>query len=373
MRSVVLFLAIATAFAHGQSQNSGYEAAEVAQPAPAVPASSGGGDQQAYNSDGASGGAGGSAPQSMRFLVFLLAIGAARAQLSQNSGYEDAEGSQVGPSEPPSSDGGDQQAYNSEPGAGGSGGAYEVGGGSSGGGIPRPGSSGGARPGSSGGSSGGGASGLMTDSEKDKERLEKKCEKLDEDCDKVVTHVACVTLESDSLPETPNMPRAVRKKKRLVRRPRGYKMDVDPQPSSSQSKPDSRMEWDGAESCLSSTSESDGGNCAADADDEQSDWVGYAPSVTEGDFDPIEERRARRLQQKLQMSQLQRRLERFALEGGRGEMGIEFRIKDRPNSMQVGKFNRMLLHYRLEVVKRQRGTVVIRRKSNPCSKVPECD
>ncbi|KHJ79781.1 hypothetical protein OESDEN_20562 [Oesophagostomum dentatum] len=165
------------------------------------------------------------------------------------------------------------------------------------------------------------------------------------------------------------MPRAVRKKKRLVRRPRSYKMDVDPQPSTSQSKPDSRMEWDGAESCISSTSESDGG-CAADADDEQSDWVGYAPSVTEGDFDAVEERRARRLQQKLQMSQLQRRLERFALEGGRGEMGIEFRLKDRPNSMQ---FNRMLLHYRLEIVKRQRGTVVIRKKSNPCNKVPEYD
>ncbi|WKY04300.1 hypothetical protein Q1695_005361 [Nippostrongylus brasiliensis] len=209
----------------------------------------------------------------------------------------------------------------------------------------------------------------MTDSEA---HVEENCQQkpcnLDEDCEKVVSHVACVTLESDSLPETPNMPRATRKKKRLVRRPRGYKMDVDPQPSSSQQKPDSRMEWDGAESCLSSTSESDGGNCAADADDEQSDWVGYAPSVTEGDFDPLDERRSHRLHQKLQMSQLQRRLERFALEGGRGEMGIEFRIKDRPNSVQ---FNRMLLHYRLEVVKRQRGTVIIRKKSNPCNKVPE--
>ncbi|KAJ1370291.1 hypothetical protein KIN20_031983 [Parelaphostrongylus tenuis] len=130
------------------------------------------------------------------------------------------------------------------------------------------------------------------------------------------------------------------------------------------------MEWDGAESCISSTSESDCGNCAADADDEQSDWVGYAPSVTEGDFDPLEERRARRLQRRQQMSQIQRRLERFALEGGRGEMNIEFRIKDRPNSIQ---FNRMLLHYRLEVVKRQRGAVVIRRKSLPFSKVPECE
>ncbi|KAK6027327.1 hypothetical protein OSTOST_06641 [Ostertagia ostertagi] len=98
------------------------------------------------------------------------------------------------------------------------------------------------------------------------------------------------------------------------------------------------MEWDGAESCLSSTSESEG-NTAADADDEQSDWVGYAPSVTEGDFDPLDERRGRRLQQKLQMSQLQRRLERFALEGGRGEMGIEFRIKDRPNSIQIGDYD----------------------------------
>ncbi|KAK6056855.1 hypothetical protein COOONC_05633 [Cooperia oncophora] len=209
----------------------------------------------------------------------------------------------------------------------------------------------------------------MTDSEVNvDENGKQKSGNLDEDCEKVVSHVACVTLESDSLPETPNMPRASRKKKRLIRRPRSYKMDVDPQPTTSQIKPDSRMEWDGAESCLSSTSESDEGNTAADADDEQSDWVGYAPSVTEGDFDPLEERRGRRIQQKLQMSQLQRRLERFALEGGRGEMGIEFRIKDRPNSIQ---FNRMLLHYRLEVVKRQRGTVVIRKKSNPCNKVPE--
>lgn len=123
----------------------------------------------------------------------------------------------------------------------------------------------------------------MTDSEGNAdEKVKPKPDNLDDDCEKVVSHVACVTLESDSLPETPNMPRATRKKKRLVRRPRGYKMDVDPQPSSSQIKPDSRMEWDGAESCISSTSESDGGNCAADADDEQSDWVGYAPSVTEG-------------------------------------------------------------------------------------------
>lgn len=111
--------------------------------------------------------------------------------------------------------------------------------------------------------------------------IEEEPRLLDEDCERVVSHVACVTLESDSLPETPNMPRAARKKKRLVRRPRGYKMDVDPQPSS-QVKPDSRMDWDGAESCISSASDSDGATCAADADDEQSDWVGYAPSVTEG-------------------------------------------------------------------------------------------
>ncbi|KAK5971146.1 hypothetical protein GCK32_006922 [Trichostrongylus colubriformis] len=175
----------------------------------------------------------------------------------------------------------------------------------------------------------------MTDSDANVDQNAKqKSGNLDEDCEKVVSHVACVTLESDSLPDTPDMPRAARKKKRLVRRPRSCKMDVDPQPTTSQSKPDSRMEWDGAESCLSSTSESDDGNTAADADDEQSDWVG--PDLLK---DPLDERRGRRLQQKLQMSQLQRRLERFAFDGGRGEMGIEFRIKDRPNSIQIGDYN----------------------------------
>ncbi|KJH46370.1 hypothetical protein DICVIV_07580 [Dictyocaulus viviparus] len=209
----------------------------------------------------------------------------------------------------------------------------------------------------------------MTDSEFNfDERVKSKFGNLDDDCERVVSHVACVTIESDSLPESPNMPRITRKKRRLVRRPRGHKMDIDFQPSTSQN---CRMEWDGAESCLSSTSESECGNCAADADDEQSDWVGYARSVTEGDFvfkDPSEERRVRRLQRRQQMSQIQRRLERFAFEGGSGEMSIEFRIKDRLNSFQ---FNRMLLHYRLEVVKRQRGALVIRRRSNSCNKVSE--
>lgn len=50
------------------------------------------------------------------------------------------------------------------------------------------------------------------------------------------------------------------------------------------------------------------------------------------------DRRPKRSAAKTQMSQLQKRLERFALEGGKGEMGIEFKIRDRPNSADVRGF-----------------------------------
>uniref|UniRef100_A0A1I7XV97 Phosducin domain-containing protein n=1 Tax=Heterorhabditis bacteriophora TaxID=37862 RepID=A0A1I7XV97_HETBA len=157
-----------------------------------------------------------------------------------------------------------------------------------------------------------------------------------DDCLKVASKVAGVSLESDSLPETPNITRTARRKKRLIRRPRSQQMDVDPQPSTSYSKQNRLMEWDGADSCPSSSSGSDADDSrAVEADDEQSDWVGYSASTIENDFDPSADRRTRRINQKVQMSQLQKRLERFALEGGRGEMGIEFRIKDRPNSAQT--------------------------------------
>ncbi|VDK53732.1 unnamed protein product [Cylicostephanus goldi] len=52
MRFVLLFLLIDTACAgYAPSQNSGYEMAEVLQPGPPVPPSAQGGDQQAYNTD----------------------------------------------------------------------------------------------------------------------------------------------------------------------------------------------------------------------------------------------------------------------------------------------------------------------------------
>ncbi|KAK6042957.1 hypothetical protein COOONC_19538 [Cooperia oncophora] len=53
MQYLVLLAVASVALAN--SQNSGYEAAEVVQPPPAVPPSSSGGDQQAYNSDGSQG------------------------------------------------------------------------------------------------------------------------------------------------------------------------------------------------------------------------------------------------------------------------------------------------------------------------------
>ncbi|VDK74111.1 unnamed protein product [Cylicostephanus goldi] len=60
MHTIIIFVAIVAVFAHGQLQSSGYENAELVQPAPAVPLSAENGNQQAYNSDGFS--AGGSPP-----------------------------------------------------------------------------------------------------------------------------------------------------------------------------------------------------------------------------------------------------------------------------------------------------------------------
>ncbi|VDM80931.1 unnamed protein product [Strongylus vulgaris] len=51
MRAFIFFLVVGVVFADYQSQNSGYENAEIAQPTPGAPLSADGGDQQAYNSD----------------------------------------------------------------------------------------------------------------------------------------------------------------------------------------------------------------------------------------------------------------------------------------------------------------------------------
>ncbi|VDM80347.1 unnamed protein product [Strongylus vulgaris] len=51
MHAFIFFLVAGVVFADYQSQNSGYENAEIAQPTPEAPLSADGGDQQAYNSD----------------------------------------------------------------------------------------------------------------------------------------------------------------------------------------------------------------------------------------------------------------------------------------------------------------------------------
>ncbi|CAI4229514.1 unnamed protein product [Auanema sp. JU1783] len=167
--------------------------------------------------------------------------------------------------------------------------------------------------------------------------------------------------ESDSYNEGTKSSSA-RKKKRMTRRHRTTAMEIDPQTSTKKEK---KMELDEGEESHISSSDAEEEFGGVDADDEQSDWVGYSG---EGDFFDTPDRKHRRTNSKSQMSQLQKRLEKFALEGGKGEMGLEFKMRDRPNSAH---FNRMLLQYRLEVVKRQRGNVVLRRKLNSCSAVKE--
>ncbi|KAL6740819.1 hypothetical protein Aduo_014136 [Ancylostoma duodenale] len=52
MRVLVFLVAVGAVFAGYENQNSGYETAEQQQPAPQYPMTSDGGDQQGYNSDG---------------------------------------------------------------------------------------------------------------------------------------------------------------------------------------------------------------------------------------------------------------------------------------------------------------------------------
>ena len=50
---------------------------------------------------------------------------------------------------------------------------------------------------------------------------------------------------------------------------------------------------------------------------------------------PVDRKARKNKQLKLELSQLEKRLERFALSRDDGEMGLEFKIKDRPNSAHV--------------------------------------
>ncbi|CAI2351026.1 unnamed protein product [Caenorhabditis sp. 36 PRJEB53466] len=181
----------------------------------------------------------------------------------------------------------------------------------------------------------------------------------DVECCMVSKKIASVTLESDSNPETPKTAeeRTVRRKKRTKRK--GQQMDVDPTPKA---KSDSKyMDCDGFESHISSSDESySEDNKGREADDEQSDWVGYSPprGVFESPFD--RRYHVRRSQPAgHQSSSLQKKIERFAREGGRGELVLETRFRDgAANSL----LQRYLYKYHLEVVRRQRGTITLRKK-----------
>uniref|UniRef100_A0A8R1DXP7 Uncharacterized protein n=1 Tax=Caenorhabditis japonica TaxID=281687 RepID=A0A8R1DXP7_CAEJA len=182
----------------------------------------------------------------------------------------------------------------------------------------------------------------------------------DIECRKVSKKIASVTLESDSLPESSQTAeeRTVRRKKRMKKK--GQQMDVDPTPKA---KSDSKyMDCDGFESHISSSDESySEDNRDREADDEQSDWVGDT-TPTRNIFESPFDRRthARRSQPNVhQTSSMQRKIEKFAREGGRGELALELRVRDRPSSSLLQRY---MYKYHLEIVRRHRGQVIIRKK-----------
>uniref|UniRef100_A0A1I7U7T0 Protein 33K n=1 Tax=Caenorhabditis tropicalis TaxID=1561998 RepID=A0A1I7U7T0_9PELO len=177
---------------------------------------------------------------------------------------------------------------------------------------------------------------------------------------KVSKKIANVTLESDSLPESPQTAeeRTVRRKKRTKRK--GQQMDVDPTP---RAKAESKyMDCDGFESHISSSDESySEDNKGREADDEQSDWVGDT-TPTRSPFETPFDRRVhiRRSQPNVhQTSSMQKKIEKFAREGGRGELVLETRFRDRASSSLLQRY---LYKYHLEVVRRHRGSITLRKK-----------
>lgn len=181
----------------------------------------------------------------------------------------------------------------------------------------------------------------------------------DGDYKKVSKRIAGVSLESDSLPESSEQhaqERIARRKKRGKRSSRGHQMDVDqPQKSPKQSK---FMECDDVESHISSSDDEDQSedNRGREADDEQSDWVD-APADADGELMQIDRRQPARRSATLYMAKIQRRLEKFSMDPTRNELGIDLRHRERPNPI----FNRLLYKYKLEVVRRHRTTVFVKK------------
>ncbi|CCD74035.1 Anoct_dimer domain-containing protein [Caenorhabditis elegans] len=182
----------------------------------------------------------------------------------------------------------------------------------------------------------------------------------DTECRKVSKKIASVTLESDSLPESPQTAeeRTARRKKRIKRK--GQQMDVDPTPKA---KAESKhMDCDGFESHISSSDESySEDNKGREADDEQSDWVGDT-TPTRNPFESPFDRKVhlRKSQPNVhQTSNMQKKIEKFAREGGRGELILETRFRDRASSSLLQRY---LYKYHLEVVRRHRGSIILRKK-----------
>ncbi|CAJ0579660.1 unnamed protein product, partial [Mesorhabditis spiculigera] len=171
----------------------------------------------------------------------------------------------------------------------------------------------------------------------------------EEEPERMASRVAGVTLESDSLPES-----AVGKRVRRRRKTRPKQMEVDPpvplgpprEPRRLQDHGDgSQMDWQVEESDICSTDSGSPRN--HDADDEQSDWVGYAGNeMEEADVagpSSASERRRRSGKPSTAMSVIQSKLEKFSKDPASTELTIDLRAKERtqtaqplPATLQIG-------------------------------------
>ncbi|KAL3982516.1 hypothetical protein ACH3XW_47480 [Acanthocheilonema viteae] len=171
----------------------------------------------------------------------------------------------------------------------------------------------------------------------------------------VVKRVASVTIESDSQVEAEAEQRSgrVRRKKRVVKRKNiNEKMDIDV--VSQLSITNKGMDWDS----LCSTSElSSSETCSSDgreADDEQSDWVGPISEDQNFPLPQTSTRQQRFIKTRTASAALQRKLERFI----RDDSQRELIVKHWTSYRQV---SRVLQFFGLEVSKRGRGTVILKK------------
>ncbi|VDK62650.1 unnamed protein product [Onchocerca ochengi] len=172
----------------------------------------------------------------------------------------------------------------------------------------------------------------------------------------VAKRVASVTIESDSQVEAEAEQRSGRKrrKKRIVKRKNvNEKMDVDINVSQLNTI-NKGMDWDG----LCSTSElSSSETCTSDgreADDEQSDWVGPVNEDQNFPLPQTSTKQQRFIKTRTASAALQRKLERFI----RDDSQRELIVKHWTSYRQV---SRIMEFFGLEVSKRGRGTVVLKK------------